>query len=645
MNNLEKLLITDEEINIIQLNYPDNVRVRPGKMIGSVDNPDVILREAVDNAIDELYGSKKANKIHITIPKIEDQYYVVADNGRGIPIIWDEENKKTKCELAVATIDAGSKFSKTINNIATGQNGVGISCTNALSDHFIILSRVRSSNWNLSIPEVKTKYEKIKNTQKLYYYLEYKRGIKCSEGCMTRLEVIAKWGFEFEEMSTIVAFKPDSTIFKSTNATYSKTNLRYIKTVTELFYQKSTEIVINGKLVSNDFEPYKFEFTKPVEVKTYDEKIKTAKFYINFELDKNIGTIDITGSINSLPVDRGLHINFIKDAYSDALRRVYNLNHNYILNGLKLNTIVMCGEVDFASQTKERCTKLDDLYSTEVVPILSKEFQKIIKNNQDEFDIHVLRLNEYADSLNQISTINKVKSMVVIAGDDNSRVRSKIPVNVHDASTQNRKEAELYIVEGKSASGTILKSRDRKTQAVLSLRGVPMNAINVDLDTLLENEEMKNIISAIGAGVNEYFKVESSRYGKIIISADADSDGHRIASLIAGMIARKMTFLIKEGMVYILESPLYIQNGNFFYKDDEINLDKNKPFTRLKGLGEINVDQAEIIITGKDTRKLKQLTIDGVESAIEMLTSSAARKQLMIDSKILIDPYNLGLWA
>ena len=192
MSESEKLLITDEEIDIIQLEYPDNVRIRPGKMIGSTDDPDVILREAIDNAIDELFGSNKADKIHITIPKVKDQYYVVADNGRGIPIIWDEEKKKTKCELAIASIDAGSKFSKSIDKIATGMNGVGISASNALSDHFIILSRVRSSNWNLSISEVKKRYEKIQKTQKLFYYLEYKRGIKQSEGCITKSEALER---------------------------------------------------------------------------------------------------------------------------------------------------------------------------------------------------------------------------------------------------------------------------------------------------------------------------------------------------------------------------------------------------------------------------------------------------------------------
>lgn len=651
---------------------------------------------------------------------------------------------------------------------------------------FVILSKITKDNIESSIETIK----EVSLRSKPYYYIRFNRGLKVDEGYVYYKDVESKFGFTFvEDASTVTSFIPDDTIFKSCDAKYPVRNMLYVRTVTDKFYGKKVHITLNDSEVNTDFTPYGMDFMKTIEIND-GTRVKSANFYISFETDTNMGVTDVTGSINSLPVDMGVHLRYAKEAYSQALRNVYNIDHNYLLNGFKMNVIVMCGEVDFSSQTKERCVKLDDLTLNECMPGLIKEFTKVIKDNSELFDNHVARLNEYAASLTKISTINKIKSMIVMSEDEGNRVRSKIPTAVKDASSTERSKCELFVCfkgdtkvhctegefdfveltdminsgvklhtytcntndrsvnrslivnagtvrksdtmikitlsngnsfectkdhmilnddmeyikaeslkkgdnlatyirlddskisvvkseiivydepidtycltvdseyhnfplasgifvkncEGKSAAGTILKARDRKYQGIIELRGVPMNAINADLDALLDNEEMKNIISAIGVGVNEHYNMSNPRYGKIIVSADADPDGLRIASLIVGMIARKMTFLIEKGMVYVLDSALYKQGNTYIYPGEESKLDRSKPFKRYKGLGEINVDEAKYMITNPTTRRLKQINLDDVENAIMLLTSSFARKELMIESGILTDPYKLGIY-
>ena len=141
---------------------------------------------------------------------------------------------------------------------------------------------------------------------------------------------------------------------------------------------------------------------------------------------------------------------------------------------------------------------------------------------------------------------------------------------------------------------------------------------------------------------DEYFVEDAIRYGKIIIAADADADGFKIASLIAGFFAKKITDLIRLGYVYILDSPLYKQGDTYIYNDEVDKLDKNKPFTRFKGLGELSPDQAKEVLTGPNAR-LIQLTDENIDDALDLLSSTWSRKQLMTSSKIIIDKYNTGI--
>jgi len=634
----------EKEINIISLEFPECVRERPGMYVGGIERPDVILREAIDNTVDELMGSISCNKVDIQLrPGRHGSWYVVSDNGRGIPIIMDEEKNITKCELAVGSLHAGSKFKKESDDIAVGLNGVGVSCTNALSSKFLVLVKVKSDTWDRSIPEVKEKWP---NTGNLYYYLYFEKGIKIKEGADSFDKLLKRFDFTAPEgMSTIVAFIPDAEIWENINADYSKKSLAYIKVVLDKFYHKTAEIVIDGVSVDSQFEPYNFEFIKKVTARSYKEnRDKVAQFYINFDVDKDLTVREYTGSVNSLVVNRGLHIDWCERAFADALKNHYNIQHSLLTQGLKFNVICLTANMDFSSQTKERCVKIDGLYMDEVLPELICEFHNIFAKNEDYFKAHVARLQELADSVMKISAMEKVKQLVGTVEGGN-RTRSIIPSSVKDASSNTRINCELFICEGKSASGTMLKARNPEIHAILELRGVPLNAINLDLDTIMENEEMNSIVTCIGAGVNEYFKIENCRYGKIILAADSDVDGERINSMILGFIARKMTFLIESGRTYIALAPLFHQGDTYVYpgEDPKTKIDMSKPFKRYKGIGEINVAEARDFYFNENKRNLIQVTASNLSYVFELLTMSSSRKELMIRQRIITDPYNTGI--
>jgi DNA gyrase/topoisomerase IV subunit B len=635
----------ENQINIIALEFPECVRQRMGMYVGGNDVPDVILREIIDNSVDELFGSHSCTKIDVQIkPGQEGGWYVVADNGRGIPIIMDEDKGITKTELAMGSLHAGSKFNDS-KEVSIGLNGVGSSCTNALSSRFIVASKVTDDNYDKSIPQVRSLWEQKGNQEELFYILYFEKGIKVAEGCDTKSQIESNYGFTFPEgMSTIVAFQPDDTLWKSTKASYNKKSLSYVGVILDKFYNKSAEIIIDGVSISTEFESFKFDFLSRINVDNEWEH-KSCDFYVNFECDKDMSVSDQSGSVNSLIVDRGCHLRYVIDAWNEALRRHFGVTHSHTTAGFKINVIAMSKSVDFSSQTKENCVKLDGLRSSECIDQLTKEFIKVFKANPEYFDDHINRLTEYANSLVKLSTISKIKSMVVIDEDgSDTRLRSKLPSSVDDATSLNRKECELYICEGKSAAGTIVKVRNPSTQAVMGLRGVPLNTVGRDLDDIIENEEMCSIISSLGMGVNEFYSMKNPRYGKVIIAADADPDGLRIASLILGFFAVKMTFMIREGMVYVLDSPLYKQGGKYIFPTDDIEseLDRTKAFERYKGLGEIPQEDAEEVITGPQ-RRLIQINLDNVELALSLLTSTSARKDLMYTKKLLTDPYNTGI--
>lgn len=248
-------------------------------------------------------------------------------------------------------------------------------------------------------------------------------------------------------------------------------------------------------------------------------------------------------------------------------------------------------------QTKENLKSIVKVKSSDFSDVV-KDIIKIFKSNTDYWDLHVQRLNAYAESMTNISAIDKIKKLVPVASEKGDKSRSLVPKKVSEASAPlaERSKCELYICEGNSAAGTLIKARNSRYHAVLPLRGRPKQTTNLDFEQVLDNKEMYDLVATVGMGMNQYYNLDNPRYGKIIIATDADDDGSVIAATLVGTILTHMTFLIDEGMLFVAESPIYRQNGKYFFPSDIDEktgkipgLDLKKTLTRYKGLNLVHL--------------------------------------------------------
>ena len=547
----------------------------------------------------------------------------------------------------------------------------GSSCTNALSEKFVVLSRVTKENYDKSIPIVKDVWNSFGPRSKgdIYYYLEYNKGYKVKEtaGKLHDLE-----GFIFgdkyknqlpEGYSTYVLFKPDPGIFDSVKSKVPVKNLEYFMLIQEKFYKKHVNVILNGESIAGNYPRYKYEICKTITPAdtSYNKKVG---FYITFEVDPNLGSRDTMASVNGLCTDQGHHVQIAEICYKDALIRNYNMTHGYLLNGLKMIVVALAQELMFDSQTKVRLKSIVKVKSSDFEEV-TKEIIKVFRSDPDYWDLHAQRLNAYAESMVSLSTMDRIKKDLmksVTAG--SIRGKAFLPDKLSDATagSKDRLKCELFLTEGNSAGGS-LKSGRKNTlyHAVMPLKGRTLNTIDKTTDQMLDNKELNTIFTAIGLGVDEYniasdakTKEEKwemikkhARYGKIIISTDADDDGLIIAAVLLSTFSKFSRFLIEFGMVYLSEAPIYKQNGKYFFSSDKDEnglipgFDQSKPYQRYKGLGEMNKDEVYDSFFNTSTRRLIRVTTEGIEKAQELVRSIDERKRLLTENGILTNPYNL----
>jgi DNA gyrase/topoisomerase IV subunit B len=659
----------EKEIKIKLLEFPECVREKVGMYVGGADDATVIFREIIDNSMDEAYSSSCDN---IYIHQNFNGFHFVADNGRGLPITMSEDKPdQTQASLAVGSLHAGSKFDGSSSGDAKiGTNGVGSSCTNALSNKFVVLSKVNKDNYNKSIPEVESVWNSYgpRSKNDIYYYLEYNKGYKVKEtaGKLHDLEAFI-FGKNYksplpEGYSTYVLFQPDDTIFDSVKSKIPVRNLEYFMLIQDKFYKKNVNVTVNGQSITGSYPTYKYEVCKTITPADTSFNKKVG-FYMTFEVDPNLGGRDTSASCNGLCTDQGHHVQIAEICYKDALVRNYNITHNYLLNGLKMVVVVLCQEAVFDSQTKVRLKSIVKVKSSDFEEV-TKEIMKVFRSDPDYWDLHAQRLNAYAESMVSLSTMDRIKKDLmksVTAG--SLKGKAFLPDKLSDATagSKDRMNCELFICEGDSAAGA-LKSGRKTTlyHAVMSLRGKTLNTINKNVEQMMDNKELNTIFTAIGLGVDDYniaSEVSSreekwdiikkhARYGKIIISTDADPDGAAIAASILSTLGRFSKFLIEFGMVYIIEAPLYEQNGKFYFTSDQRNgiipgFDQTKPYQRFKGLGEMSRTQVYDAFYDGSKRRLTRVTTEGLEAAQELVRSIEERKRLLTENGILTNPYNL----
>lgn len=586
------------------------VRKRPGMYIGSTGERGLhqLVYEVVDNSIDEALAGY-CDTIMLTIN--EDNSIEVVDNGRGIPIETNKKTGKSTLETVLTVLHAGGKFDNDAYKVSGGLHGVGVSCVNALSDHM-----VAEVNWNGK-----------------KYRQRYERGIP-----KTEVELIGKT----KQTGTSITFIPDPTIFDTLEFNYTTIKHRMRELA---FLNRGIKIILEDKRskIKNEFhyEGGIKEFVRYLNSKK--EPLHNDVIFTEGDKDKVIVEIAIqyTDSYNENIFSFVNNINTIEGGthlvgFKTALTRVIN-DYAKKAGLIKDNDVPITGEdiregitailsikvtnPQFEGQTKTKLGNSEirgivDSITGEALNIYCEENPKTAKAIVEK-SLRSARAREAA---------RKARDLVRRKGALESMA---LPGKLADCSEKDPALSEICIVEGNSAGGSAKEGRDRRTQAILPLRGKILNVEKSRIDRILNSEEIKNMITAFGCGIGEDFDISKLRYHKIIIMTDADVDGAHIRTLLLTFFYRYMKELITGGYVYAAQPPLYrVKRGKFekyVYSDgelnevlDEIGRDNKNEIQRYKGLGEMDPEQLWETTMNPQTRILLKINEDDAMEADEI---------------------------
>lgn len=609
--------------NIEILDGLDGVRVRPGMYIGGTGSRGLhhILWEIIDNAMDEACNGY-ANKVSVILHK--DGSAEVSDNGRGIPVGKVKKTNKSAVEVIFTTLHAGGKFNNSNYQFSGGLHGVGASVTNALSRWLTVESYIDGKAYRMEFhsPEVNGKI---------------KSGIPKGP-----LEEIGKT----KKKGTTVTFMPDDRVFlkEKFKASLIMSRLQETaflnKNIEMEFIDERGEEVISQTYHSKggvvDFVKFINEgktalYDKPIYIEGEDTnfKLEIAIQHINGDDSENVYSF-----VNNIPtIEGGTHITGFRSGLTKVLNdyarktkvlkdKDPNFDGEDFRQGISAIVSVKMQDVQFEGQTKTKLgnTNVKSIVENIVTTELDRYFQMSQSKKTLEF---ILKQATVAKSIRMKTKLIKDKEHAL-----NDILGSNLVGKLSSCSGRKAEDNELFIVEGDSAGGSAKMGRDRKTQAILPLRGKPLNAEKKRVDQILQNEEIRSIISAIGAGIDPTFDLSKIKYHKVIILADADQDGAHIRAILLTFFYRYMKELVLNGNVYIGMPPLYkIERKNqvqYAYDDEELReLTEGKPPARLqryKGLGEMNPEQLWETTMNPKTRSLMRVTVEDAVAANEEIS-------------------------
>jgi len=624
----------------------DPVRKRPGMYIGSTSAAGLhhLIWEVVDNSIDEAMAGF-AN--HIQVKLLANGLVSVEDNGRGIPVDVHKTTKVSALETVLTKLHAGGKFGGNGYKVSSGLHGVGVSVVNALSSYLkaevFLDGKVWMQEYKIGIPQKKVAV--IGNTKK---------------------------------NGTAITFKPDATIFEELEFNWGKILDRMRQ---QAYLTKGISITIID--ARTEHSPKNFTFYFEGGIKAYikaihrhnivknetifytDTEVKDGRVEVALQYNDGFNENVLAFANNIINPGGGTHLIGFRTALTRILNtyarghslikeKDENLTGEDVREGLTAIVSVKLADPQFEGQTKDKLGNADT--KTNVEQVMSETFTNFLEEHPREAEAIIAKCTLTAQARLAART---ARATILRKG---ALEGMTLPGKLADCSSRKPEESELYIVEGDSAGGSAKQGRDRMFQAILPLRGKILNVERARLDKMLANNEIKNLVIALGTNIDDQFDVTKLRYHRVIIMTDADVDGAHIRTLLLTLFFRHFAQLVTDGYVYIAQPPLYqVKKGTFIkyaYSDEEkdkiikeitkgdepiiesevvaegeeevaeeeteeeTNTKKTKAPNRIniqryKGLGEMNPRQLWETTMDPTTRLMKQVTIDDAALASE----------------------------
>jgi len=590
--------------DIVALEGLEPVRKRPGMYIGGVGSSGLhhLVWEIVDNSVDEAMNGH-ATEIKVTLHK-DGRTVTVSDNGRGIPVDKHPKTKKSALEMVLTILHAGGKFDSNNYKTAGGLHGVGASVVNALSKELVAVVRRDGVQYQMCF----------------------------AKGAVT--QPLKKLPGAIRGTGTSITFTPDPTIFPKTEFDAETIRLR-LETASFLHRGLKVTFTDEAKGTAETFvhDQGIVDYLAKVLVARQARPIHEPAFSLRKENGERVEVAlqwtestdeHVKSYVNGIPTgDGGTHETGLRAGLSKAVRdyidtheltpRGVKIANEDIREGLVVILSIFIAEPQFQGQTKDRLNNPE--VSSSVESALRPILEQWMNNNRTVADSIVARIIAAA----RARAASRAASEAISR--KGGAKRTALPGKLADCLASGRGSSELFIVEGDSAGGSAKQGRDRNFQAILPLRGKVLNTESVPLKKMMENKEIEDLLTALGCGIGISFNLANLRYDRVILLADADSDGHHITTLLLTFFYRHLQPIITAGHLYIAMPPLFrIDIGKETHwaadEDDRIRIlaeheGRSKPeITRFKGLGEMMPQVLWETTLNPKTRRMMKVEID-----------------------------------